>query len=193
MIYPGTDIELIPGGGPVTDENKQQYIDGVVNWTLRDGVTLQMEAVRRGFNSVVSVSHLQLFYAHELSNLISGSFTEWAEEDISSYIQADHGYNISSPTIQNLIKLLCEFDPAQQRLFLSFLTGSPRLPVGGFAALHPALTIVKKTVSGHPDMYLPSVMTCVNYLKLPDYTSIAVMRDRLLTAIKEGQNSFHLS
>ena len=31
----------------------------------------------------------------------------------------------------------------------------------------------------NPDEYLPSVMTCVNYLKLPDYSTIGIMRDKL--------------
>ena len=44
-----------------------------------------------------------------------------------------------------------------------------------------------------PDDYLPSVMTCVNYLKLPDYTDINVMKKQLFMAIKEGQGAFHLS
>ena len=43
------------------------------------------------------------------------------------------------------------------------------------------------------DDYLPSVMTCVNYLKLPDYSSIDSLRKQLFTAIKEGQGAFHLS
>jgi len=43
------------------------------------------------------------------------------------------------------------------------------------------------------DDYLPSVMTCVNYLKLPDYTSMKVMRKQMFTAMKEGQGAFHLS
>ncbi len=43
------------------------------------------------------------------------------------------------------------------------------------------------------DDYLPSVMTCVNYLKLPDYSDIEMLRKRLFTAIKEGQGAFHLS
>lgn len=43
------------------------------------------------------------------------------------------------------------------------------------------------------DAYLPSVMTCANYLKLPDYSSKEVMRERLLTAINEGQGAFLLS
>ena len=40
---------------------------------------------------------------------------------------------------------------------------------------------------------LPSVMTCANYLKLPPYSSKAVMEARLLFAIREGQGSFDLS
>lgn len=43
------------------------------------------------------------------------------------------------------------------------------------------------------DDYLPSVMTCVNYLKLPDYSHVDVMRAKIGTAIREGQGAFHLS
>lgn len=65
----------------------------------------------------------------------------------------------------------------------------------GFKTLNPPLTIVRKTVdpSSNPDNYLPSVMTCVNYLKLPDYSSIEVMDIKLRTAYSEGKNAFHLS
>ena len=65
----------------------------------------------------------------------------------------------------------------------------------GFKALNPQLTIVRKTVDPplNPDDFLPSVMTCVNYLKLPDYTSVPVMKERLRFALQEGKHSFHLS
>ena len=43
------------------------------------------------------------------------------------------------------------------------------------------------------DDYLPSVMTCVNYLKMPDYSSLDIMKKKLDTATKEGQGAFHLS
>jgi len=43
------------------------------------------------------------------------------------------------------------------------------------------------------DDYLPSVMTCVNYLKLPNYSTLEVMRNKVMLAIKEGQGAFHLS
>lgn len=107
---------------------------------------------------------------------------------------------------------MSEFDFNQRREFLQFITGSPKLPIGGkschcyqplsdtdhyigFRNLTPMFTVVCKP-SEHPytsDDYLPSVMTCVNYLKLPDYTSLDVMNKRLITAMKEGQGAFHLS
>lgn len=43
------------------------------------------------------------------------------------------------------------------------------------------------------DDFLPSVMTCVNYLKMPDYSTLEVLQQRLDMAIKEGQGAFHLS
>ena len=65
----------------------------------------------------------------------------------------------------------------------------------GLKSLNPPLTVVRKTVESNEnaDDFLPSVMTCVNYLKLPDYSSVDVMKARLATAAKEGQLSFHLS
>ncbi len=67
--------------------------------------------------------------------------------------------------------------------------------IAGLKSLNPPLTIVRKTFepNENPDEFLPSVMTCVNYLKLPDYSSIDVMRAKLDIATLEGQLSFHLS
>jgi len=65
----------------------------------------------------------------------------------------------------------------------------------GFRGLSPPLTVVRKPHEAPlaADDYLPSVMTCVNYLKLPEYSSRSVLGDRLRTAMKEGVGSFHLS
>lgn len=138
-------------------------------------------------------------------------------------LKADHGYNMDSRSVKNLLQTMSELTLSQRREFLQFTTGSPKLPIGGmllmmicgpfvdglltnmvtniliylvgFKSLTPMFTVVCKP-SEHPytsDDYLPSVMTCVNYLKLPDYTSIDVMKKQLFTAMKEGQGAFHLS
>jgi len=109
--------------------------------------------------------------------------------------RTDHGFHQESQAIQYLYEILASYNRDEQRAFLQFVTGSPRLPTGGFKALTPPLTIVRKTLDGNqnPNDYLPSVMTCVNYLKLPDYSSREVMRQKLKVAANEGSMSFHLS
>ena len=66
--------------------------------------------------------------------------------------------------------------------------------LAGLKALKPRLTIACKGGYGDdPDAELPSMVTCQNYLKLPNYSSLAAMERRMAVAIAEGQGSFHLS
>ena len=76
-----------------------------------------------------------------------------------------------------------------------FSTGASRLPVGGFKALSPKLTVVKKTFNKNenPDYFLPTVMTCQNYMKIPEYSSFEIFKEKMNLAMKEGSNEFHLS
>lgn len=127
-------------------------------------------------------------------------------------IKADHGYNLDSKSVRNLLQTMSEFSATDRRDFLQFITGSPKLPIGGsysnplpsellliyfpgFKNLTPMFTVVCKP-SEPPytsDDYLPSVMTCVNYLKMPDYSNMEILREKLRVAIQEGQGAFHLS
>ena len=82
--------------------------------------------------------------------------------------------------------------PAERKAFLQFTTGCSSLPPGGLANLHPRLTVVRKVDAGsQTDGSYPSVNTCVHYLKLPDYSSVDVLRERLLAATHE--KGFHLN
>ena len=193
--YP--DIDLIEKGSDasVTIENVQSYIDRVVDLTLGSGVKRQLDAFKQGFSQVFSYSSLQAFTPNELVMLFGRVEEDWTMETLMDSIKADHGFNMDSKSIKNLLQTMSELGAAQRRDFLQFVTGSPKLPIGGFRALTPSLTVVCKP-SEPPytsDDYLPSVMTCVNYLKLPDYTNLDVLRERLNVAIREGQGAFHLS
>lgn len=50
-------------------------------------------------------------------------------------IKADHGYNMDSKSVRNLLQAMSELTPAQRRDFLQFTTGSPKLPIGGMLSL----------------------------------------------------------
>lgn len=67
--------------------------------------------------------------------------------------------------------------------------------MGGFRALQPKLTIVKKVemVDSKTDNVLPSVMACQNYVKVPAYSSYEIFKKRFDFAVAEGQQSFTLS
>jgi len=140
-------------------------------------------------------------FLKKLEKLFCGSsYHEWDMKLLSECTRCDHGYTHESTAVKNLFEIMCSFNSDEQRQFLQFITGSPRLPVGGLRSLVPPLTIVRKSVEVvssstniNADSYLPSVMTCVNYLKLPDYSSLNIMKEKLCKAMKDGQLSFHLS
>ncbi|KAK3738539.1 hypothetical protein QZH41_012052, partial [Actinostola sp. cb2023] len=199
FILPGyPSIELKKNGRniPVTIHNLNEYIKLVVHWTFIEGVEKQFQAFQEGFDSVFSLVNLNGFSPHEMDLLLCGSGVDkWETKHLIDNCRPDHGYTHDSRAIKYLFEVLSSYDKSQQRLFLQFVTGSPRLPVGGFRSLNPPLTIVRKTFEPplSADNYLPSVMTCVNYLKLPDYTTKKIMEDKLTIAGLEGQRSFHLS
>eukprot|EP00164_Ancoracysta_twista_P002036 GFYU01002682.1.p1 GENE.GFYU01002682.1~~GFYU01002682.1.p1 ORF type:complete len:165 (-),score=50.36 GFYU01002682.1:307-801(-) len=163
---------------------------------LYHSVRKQVTELRSGFNEVLPIRDLNCFTENELEILFRGSPEEWTMEMLVEHTKCDHGYSHSSTAVQNLLHIVSEFDPEQQRQFLRFITGCPRLPYGGLKSLNPKLTIVKKVPDNEmssPDEYLPSVSTCFYYLKVPDYSSKEIMRERLMYAVAEGQGNFHLS
>ena len=193
--YPS--IEMIENGSStdVNDENLQTYIDKVLDFTLSTGIDAQIKAFRIGFSQVFPYASLKAFTPNELVMLFGRVDEDWSIETLMDSIKADHGFNMDSKSVKNLLQVMSELAPVQRRDFLQFVTGSPRLPIGGFKSLTPMFTVVCKP-SEPPyssDDYLPSVMTCANYLKLPDYSDASVLKQKLGVAIKEGQGAFHLS
>ncbi|VDN51984.1 unnamed protein product [Dracunculus medinensis] len=179
-------VELMKGGKNrlVDSSNVMQFIKLVAHWQLVEGVRREMEAVRIGFESVVNISELSIFTSEEVSmeELFCGCSEAnwskiWSENALQTAIKPDHGYTHDSDQIRWLIQMLASYNYEMQRKFLQFVTGSPKLPVGGFRSLNPPLTVVKKSgsyMSGEEE--LPSAMTCYNYLKIPAYSSYEVER-----------------
>ncbi|PAV86288.1 hypothetical protein WR25_10689 [Diploscapter pachys] len=172
FTLPGEEsFELLQGGSrkQVTKHNVKQFIQLVSFWLLSGGVSAQFHALRSGFSQLLDPSLLCIFGPAELDELFCGcgssqsSQKNWSPTAIAQAIKPDHGYSHDSPQIKWLVSQLNSFDREQQRNFVQFVTGSPRLPVGGFSALSPPLTVARK--SSAEDSELPSAMTCLNYLK----------------------------
>ncbi|KAJ1761882.1 Ubiquitin fusion degradation protein 4 [Coemansia sp. RSA 1591] len=196
--YPS--VELRQGGAeiPVTMSNIHSYIDLVAEWTLHSGVRAQVAAFCQGFDRVFSSTCLLMFTPTELCNLIGQTVADdayWSGSALRDSIKMENGFSLESPEVCMFIEFLELLDQAERRLFLQFVTGAPRLPLGGFHALHPPLRLTPRqaVLPLKPDDYLPSVMTCMNLIKLPKYSSFKVFSQRWKQVMVEGQKSFHLS
>jgi E3 ubiquitin-protein ligase TRIP12 len=129
--YPS--IELIQTGSstPVTIDNVGLYIDRVLDMTIGAGVMKQIEAFKSGFSQVFSYSSLRAFTPDELIMLFGRVEEDWSLETLMDSIKADHGFNMDSKSVKNLLQTMSELSPTQRRDFLQFVTGSPKLPIGG--------------------------------------------------------------
>ena len=59
------------------------------------------------------------------------NFVPWPVKELHEQCKPDHGYSHDSKVIQFLFEILSNFNEKEQRQFLQFVTGSPRLPIGG--------------------------------------------------------------
>ena len=152
FTIPGYDIELRPGGRDiaVTSENVDEYIHEVIDAIIGKGAQPQAKAFREGFSKVFPVSDLQSFSADELVMLFGNADEDWSMESkhrrrnlhykkanhinilaLSESLKADHGFNVESRAIRDLIEVMADYDQPTRREYLQFITGSPKLPIGG--------------------------------------------------------------
>jgi E3 ubiquitin-protein ligase NEDD4 len=68
-------IELKPGGGniPVTEENKKEYVDLMVNYYISERVKDQFDALIGGLNGLIPPDLISVFDEREMELLIGGS------------------------------------------------------------------------------------------------------------------------
>uniref|UniRef100_A0A8B9RJI2 E3 ubiquitin-protein ligase n=1 Tax=Astyanax mexicanus TaxID=7994 RepID=A0A8B9RJI2_ASTMX len=130
-----TTHELKPDGGNilVTEENKEEYIRLVAEWRLSRGVEEQTQAFFEGFNEVLPQQYLQYFDAKELEVMLCGmqeiDLSDWQRNTIYRH------YARSSKQIIWFWQFVKEMDNEKRMRLLQFVTGTCRLPVGGFADL----------------------------------------------------------
>ncbi|CAL2040217.1 unnamed protein product [Caenorhabditis brenneri] len=191
-VFQYSEMELVDGGGDidVTLDNVEHYVEKCEQFYLNNGIAHQMRAFREGFDRVFPLSTLRAYSPEEVQGLLSGEqCPEWTRDDVLNYTEPKLGYSRESPGFLRFVDVMEALTAQERKNFLQFATGCSSLPPGGLANLHPRLTIVRKVESG--DGSYPSVNTCVHYLKLPEYSTAEILRERLLTAINE--KGFHLN
>ncbi|KAK6073929.1 ubiquitin-protein ligase e3 c [Seiridium cupressi] len=173
---------------PVTNKDRPLYISYVARHRLVAQPYRQTQAFLRGLGSIITPSWLSMFNQSELQRLVGGDSSEIDVEDLRSntiysglYVIGDDG--LEHPTVQMFWKVMHELEDEQRREVLKYVTSTPRAPLLGFSQLSPRFSIRD---GGTDEERLPSTSTCVNLLKLPRYSSVAILKSKLLYAIQSG-------
>lgn len=182
-------VDLKPSGSDmvVTNDNKKEYIDLVIQWRFVNRVQKQMNAFLEGFTELIAIDLIKIFDENELELLMCGlgdvDVNDWRQHTIYK-----NGYCPNHPVIQWFWKAVLLMDAEKRIRLLQFVTGTSRVPMNGFAELYgsngPQLFTIEQW--GTPDK-LPRAHTCFNRLDLPTYESFEDLREKLLMAVENAQ------
>uniref|UniRef100_A0A3Q4B7T8 E3 ubiquitin-protein ligase n=1 Tax=Mola mola TaxID=94237 RepID=A0A3Q4B7T8_MOLML len=170
----------------VIEENKEEYVSLLTDWRFTRGVEEQTKAFLDGFNEVVPLEWLRYFDEKELELMLCGmqeiDLADWQKNTIYRH------YTKNSKQIHWFWQVVKEMDNEKRIRLLQFVTGTCRLPVGGFAELigsnGPQKFCIDKVGK---ETWLPRSHTCFNRLDLPPYRSLEQLREKLLFAIEETE------
>jgi E3 ubiquitin-protein ligase NEDD4 len=179
-------IDLKPGGAdvPVTQENKKEYVDHVVEYRISKRVKEQFDAFMSGFSELIPQDLINVFDERELELLIGGM----SEIDVDDWTKfTDYrGYEVNDEVIQWFWKCVRSWPPERKSRLLQFATGTSRIPVNGFKDLQgsdgPRRFTIEK--AGDPNQ-LPKSHTCFNRIDLPPYKDYASLEHKLTLAVEE--------
>ncbi|XP_063229832.1 E3 ubiquitin-protein ligase Su(dx) [Bacillus rossius redtenbacheri] len=180
--------ELKEGGDKVrvTEENKEEYMRLMTEWRMTRGIEEQTKNFLDGFNEVVPLEWLKYFDERELELMLCGmqeiEVEDWQRNTIYRH------YTRSSKQVVWFWQFVKSADSEKRARLLQFVTGTCRVPVGGFAELMgsngPQRFCIEKVGK---DTWLPRSHTCFNRLDLPPYKSYDQMVEKLNYAIEETE------
>jgi hypothetical protein len=187
----------------VTNKNRAQYIYLMADYYLNKSIEEQCRTFVRGFQDIMPYEWTHIFSPTELQQIITGDSSGAIDVNDMEKHTTYYGYSSASSVVRKFWKVVREMTPEEQKKLVKFITGYPRPPLMGFGALRPELQIRKIEDEGHGGGImgfftgndaerLPSASVCFNVLKLPNYSKMNTLREKLLYAINSS-TGFELS
>lgn len=183
--------ELKPGGKDtrITNDNKDEYIQLVIEWRFISRIKRQMDQFLAGFNELLPLNLIKIFDEGELELLMCGigsiDVKDWKHNTV---YKGD--YHPNHIVIQWFWRVVLSFNNEMRSRLLQFVTGTSRVPMNGFKELYgsngPQLFTIEKW--GNPSNY-PRAHTCFNRIDLPPYENYQQLREKTIKAI-EGAEGF---
>lgn len=156
---------------------------------MRDNFATQMNSLLEGFHDIIPQQCISFFEAKQLELLISGL----PSIDIQD-LKKNTDYSGYTPTDQVIMwywEIVEGYSQDQLAKLVQFVTGTSRIPAGGFSQLQGMNGLQRISIHKDPNAHqLPKAHTCFNQLDLPNYHSKDILKERLRIAITEGHEGF---
>ncbi|XP_052792637.1 probable E3 ubiquitin-protein ligase HERC1 isoform X2 [Mya arenaria] len=171
-------VPVTPGGRniPLNFHNRQEYVDSVIAYKLHE-MDAQATLVREGMSWIIPVPLLSLLTATALEHLVCG--VEHIDIDMLQKVVRYRGIDENNKMVVWLWQVLGLFSNDERIQFLRFVSGRTRLPANP-ADIPQRFQIIS---SGRGEDSLPTSQTCFFQLRLPNYSSIEVLAEKLRYAI----------
>uniref|UniRef100_A0A8C7YQF4 E3 ubiquitin-protein ligase HERC1 n=1 Tax=Oryzias sinensis TaxID=183150 RepID=A0A8C7YQF4_9TELE len=174
----GMLVPVVPGGQNIslTFANRTEYVERALDYRLHE-MDSQVAAVREGMSTIIPVPLLSLLTAQQLEQLVCG-LPEVSVEMLKRLVRY-RDITESHQLIGWFWESLEEFTNEERVLFLRFVSGRSRLPSNP-ADMSQKFQIIKvdRPING-----LPTAQTCFFLLRLPPYSSQAILAERLRYSI----------
>ncbi|CAK9113506.1 E3 ubiquitin-protein ligase ptr1 (HECT-type E3 ubiquitin transferase ptr1) (Poly(A)+ RNA transport protein 1) [Durusdinium trenchii] len=174
-------IDLVSGGRniEVSNENKAEYVDKMIQWRAVESCKRQIEAIQYGLYEMIPFELLSSidFELNELEMLWNGlPFID--VQQIRNTCRYQGGIDTNSPIAHWFWKFFKCLETDDQAKLLRFATGTSKVPVDG---MEPPFNL---TYNDQLDPEaLPKAHTCFNQLVLPPYATEDMMADKLRFAM----------
>jgi len=180
QLSDNTEVELKRDGKStgLTYELRHQYTDLVIKSRLHESAR-QIDAVRKGLDSVVPIRMLSLFSWFDLETLVCGN-PHIDVEALRRHTKFTGVLSSSHPLIRHFFDALHSFNMEERQLFLRFVWGRNRLPATDADWTRPFTINYLATAS---DESLPISHTCFFSIDLPNWTTLEIVKKKLLYAI----------
>jgi len=180
QLSDNTEVELKRDGKSigVTFEARHHYTDLVIRARLNEAER-QIAAIRKGLDALVPIRMLSLFSWFDLETLVCGN-PHIDVEALRRHTRFTGVLNSTHPLVRHLFDALHSFNMEERQLFLRFVWGRNRLPAteGDWTT---KFTI--NYLSTASDESLPISHTCFFSIDLPNYSTLEVLKRKILYAI----------
>ena len=176
------------GGLAVDADNLTEYIASLTDKIVLDSIKPQMRQIVMGVYEVIPYGHLSFLSTEELSHILRGESLIDVPllRAATSYTPAE-SISESNILIRWFWQIVGEFSEELKQNLIRFVSGSPFVPLHGFAGLQGNRKWLLISVEDGLAMdSLPKAQVCFTQLRMPRYSSRDIMRERLVYAIRNA-------